>query len=251
VPRRAKPQSPLAMRPLPGLVRSSSAERDTVLMLRVVLQPRDDEGRLIDRMLLFHSLTSPYARKVRVFLLEKRLSVDALNVASSGRSASEHNPLGKVPTLVLDDGTVLFDSRVITEALDAMFPDPRLIPLDARLRAIVRHFEALADGICDVLVPVVLDARKSPELRDGAATDKALGKITACLDYLEPVAGGRALVGDAFSLADVAVVSALGYINLRRPELLDGRGALAEYLARQLERPSLAETVPPNLPIRG
>ena len=202
-------------------------------------------------MLLFHSLTSPYARKIRVMLLEKRLNVDGVNVAESARSAQEHNPLGKVPTLVLDDGTALFDSRVISEALDALYPEPRLIPTNVRARAVVRHFEALADGICDVLIPVVLDSRRPPEQRDAAYTQKLLGKVEASLKYLEPVVGGRALVGDSFSLADIAVACALGYINLRRPELLDGRDALNTYLARQLERPSLAETVPPNLPVRG
>jgi len=202
-------------------------------------------------MLLFHSLTSPYARKVRVLLLEKRVHVESVNVADSGRSAQEHNPLGKVPTLVLDDGTALFDSRVITEALDALYPEPRLIPSDPKKRALVRHFEALADGICDVLIPVVLDSRRPPEQRDAAYTTKLLGKVEASLKYLEPVIGGGALVDDTFSLADVAVVCALGYINLRRPELLDGRDVLNGYVARQLERPSLAETVPPNIPVRG
>jgi glutathione S-transferase len=202
-------------------------------------------------MLLFHSLTSPYARKVRSVLLEKRIAVEAVDVAASGRAANEHNPLGKVPTLVLDDGTVLFDSRVITEALDALYPEPRLIPRDARQRAVVRHFEALADGICDVLIPVVLDSRRPAEKRDAEYAKKLLGKVEASLDYLEPVLNGRATVGDAFSLADIAIVCALGYINLRRPELLDGRDVLGAYVRRQLERPSLAETLPPNLPIRG
>jgi glutathione S-transferase len=202
-------------------------------------------------MLLFHSLTSPYARKVRVLLLEKQLNVESVNVADSGRGASEHNPLGKVPTLVLDDGTVLFDSRVITEALDALYPTPQLIPTPPRERAVVRHFEALADGICDVLIPVILDSRRPPEQQDRAYTKKLLGKVEAGLDYLEPVVNGSALVADTFSLADVAVVCALGYINLRRSELLDGRDSLRAYLARQLERPSLAQTVPPNLPVRG
>lgn len=202
-------------------------------------------------MLLFHSLTSPYARKVRVLLLEKRITVESVNVADSGRAASEHNPLGKVPTLVLDDGTVLFDSRVISEALDALYPEPRLIPNDPRERAVVRHFEALADGICDVLIPVVLDSRRPPEQRDAAYCKKLLGKVEASLDYVEPLVGGRALVNDTFSLADVALVCALGYINLRRAELLDGRDVLNGYLARHLERPSLAETLPPNVPIRG
>jgi glutathione S-transferase len=202
-------------------------------------------------MLLFHSLTSPYARKVRALLLEKRVAVEAVDVAATGRSANEHNPLGKVPTLVLDDGTVLFDSRVITEALDALYPVPRLIPLDPRQRAVVRHFEALADGICDVLIPTLLDSRRPPEKRDSEYAKKLVGKVEASLDYLEPVLNGRASVGEAFSLADIAIVCALGYINLRRPELLDGREVLGAYVRRQLERPSLAETLPPNVPMRG
>jgi glutathione S-transferase len=201
-------------------------------------------------MLFFHSLTSPYARKVRVLLLEKKLHVESVNVADSGRVASEKNPLGKVPTLVLDDGTVLFDSRVITEALDALYPVPRLIPTDPRQRAVVRHFEALADGICDVLIPVLQDSRRPPEQRDAAHAKKLLGKVEASLDYVEPLVEGRALIGDEFSLADVALTCALGYINLRRPELLDGRQTLNTYVARQLERPSLAETLPPNVPMR-
>ena len=114
----------------------------------------------------------------------------------------------------------------------------------------MRHFEALADGICDVLIPVVYDSRRAPEQRDPAYSEKLLGKVRASLDYVEPLVSGPFLFGDAFSLADVALVSALGYINLRRPELLDGRAALHGYLARQLERPSLADTVPPNLPVR-
>jgi len=202
-------------------------------------------------MILYYSLTSPYARKVRVLLSEKRLAFEGVNVAESTRSVAEHNPLGKVPTLVLDDGTALFDSRVICEALDAMYPSPLLIPHAPRERALVRHLEALADGMCDVLIPVILDSRRPPELQDRAYATKLLGKLDACLDYIEPVVEGRDMVGDTFSLADVALVTALGYINLRRPELLDGRDVLAAYSARQLTRPSLADTVPPNVPVRG
>ena len=206
----------------------------------------------IDLMLtLYHSLTSPYARKVRSVLLEKCVTFEGVNVAESTRPVAEHNPLGKVPTLVLGDGTVLFDSRVIVETLDAMYPEPRLIPLDPRARAIVRHWEALADGICDVLIPVILDSRRAPEQRDAAYALKLSNKVRACLDYVEPLVDGRDDVGDAFSLADVALVCAFGYIQLRRPELLDGRDVIQGYVARQLRRPSLKETVPPNVPIRG
>ncbi len=202
-------------------------------------------------MILFHSLTSPYARKVRILLAEKRLTFDGVNVAESTRSVAEHNPLGKVPTLVLDDGTVLFDSRVICEALDALYPEPRLIPSAPRERAVVRHWEALADGICDVLIPVVHESRRLPEKQDPAYVTKLLNKVQACFDYIEPIVDGRDSVASGFSLADVALVCALGYVNLRRPELLDGRDVLTGYMARQLQRPSLSDTVPPNLPVRG
>jgi glutathione S-transferase len=202
-------------------------------------------------MILYHSLTSPYARKVRVILIEKRLNFEGVNVAeSSSRPVTEHNPLGKVPTLVLDDGTALFDSRVISEALEALFPAPRLIPKAPRDRALVRHWEALADGMCDVLIPVVLDARRPPEQRDHAYARKLLGKLRASLDYVEPLVQGREAVADEFSLADIALVSALGYVNLRQPELLEGRDVLTAYVAQQLRRPSLAQTLPPNVPVR-
>jgi glutathione S-transferase len=202
-------------------------------------------------MILYHSLTSPYARKIRVILLEKRLAYEAVNVTESARPVAEHNPLGKVPTLVLDDGTVLFDSRVITEALEALYPEPRLIPGAALERALVRRWEALADGICDVLIPVVVDSRRLAEQQDRAYAIKLEGKVRAALDYVQPFVEGRDNLGAQFSLADIALVSALGYINLRRPQLLDGRPVLATYLAHQLTRPSLLETVPPNLPVRS
>jgi glutathione S-transferase len=202
-------------------------------------------------MLLYHSLTSPYARKIRVILLEKQLTYEAVNVAESARPVAEHNPLGKIPTLLLDDGTVLFDSRVITEALEALYPEPRLIPGAPRERALVRRWEALADGICDVLVPVVVDSRRPAEQQDRAYASKLEGKVRASLDYVQPFVEGRANLGAQFSLADIALVSALGYINLRRPQLLEGRPVLAAYVERQLTRPSLLQTVPPNLPVRS
>ncbi|HMA93115.1 MAG TPA: glutathione S-transferase N-terminal domain-containing protein, partial [Polyangiaceae bacterium] len=117
-------------------------------------------------MKLLHSLTSPYSRKVRVTLLEKGISFEDIDVAKSATQPGSFNPLGKVPTLVLDDGTVLFDSTVITETLDVLYPTPRLIPEAPYERALVRRWEALADGICDVVIPVIIDARRPEAQRD-------------------------------------------------------------------------------------
>ncbi|HVZ31994.1 MAG TPA: glutathione S-transferase N-terminal domain-containing protein [Polyangiaceae bacterium] len=201
-------------------------------------------------MILYHSLTSPYARKVRVLLLEKKVPFDAVNVAESARPVSEHNPLGKVPTLLLDDGTVLFDSSVISETLEALYPSPALLPADIRARALVRRWEALSDGICDVLVPVIIEARRPAEQQDRAYSERLEAKVRACFDYIEPLVDGREHLGNAFSLADISLVCALGYTRLRRPGLLEGRAKLAAYLDRQLARPSLRDTIPPQVPPR-
>jgi glutathione S-transferase len=108
-------------------------------------------------MKLLASLASPYTRKVRVVLAEKKIEceLELVDVQPAENAVNAHNPLGKVPTLVLDDGTPLFDSRVIVEFLDARAPINRLIPDETRERVAVRRWEALADGVLDagLLVP--------------------------------------------------------------------------------------------------
>jgi glutathione S-transferase len=202
---------------------------------------------------LYFSTTSPYARKVQVALMEKGLPFYGIDVRSSSRSAREKNPLGKVPTLVLDDGLVLFDSRVITETLEALFPAPPLIPEDPMARARVRRWEAIADGISDVLVPVVSEGARPPELQSQAYVDKLSLKVKDALDYISAELESRGapsfLHGDSFTLADIAVISALGYVRLRRPNFLEGRAPLLAYETGLLERPSLKATIPPNLPV--
>jgi glutathione S-transferase len=202
-------------------------------------------------MLFYHSLTSPYSRKVRVVLLEKGIAHESIDVRSSGRRASEHNPLGKVPTVVLDDGTVLFDSVVITETLEALYPKVPLIPSLPLERASVRRWEAIADGICDVVIPVISESMRPVAQQDPAHQAKLLDKARTCLRHIDAsLAGRRFLHGDGFTLADIAVVAMSGYLNLRRPELLaEGYLELTRYLNEQLRRKSFAETIPPNLPV--
>lgn len=203
-------------------------------------------------MQLFFSPTSPYARKVRATLSEKGVPFDALDVVDGARKASEQNPLGKVPTLLLDDGTALFDSTVIVEYLDAVYPTPKLIPDAPLQRALVRRWEALADGICDVLIPVVQQSVRPADLQDSAQIAKLEAKVKAGLAEFDQLLDGKAFAhGDSFGLADIAVVCAVGYVNLRRSALLVGYPALQRYVETQLQRPSLAETIPPNLPIRS
>src|ERR1700687_628275 len=113
-------------------------------------------------MKLLASHTSPYARKVRIAIAEKKIECELIEVSpwTAGTSVPKYNPLGKVPVLILDDGTALYDSRVIVEYLDTVSPVSRLIPEPSRQRIAVKRSEALADGICDAAVAIVLESRR-------------------------------------------------------------------------------------------
>lgn len=199
-------------------------------------------------MKLWMSPTSPYARKVRIVLREKQIACDELVPVDAGVDIGGKNPLAKVPTLELSDGTLLFDSVVIVEYLDALTPTPRLIP-DAPLpRAMIRTWEALADGISDAVVLAMLEGRRAPERRDPGVVERQHGKARASLAVIEAqLAAHGSLHGDAFSLADAAVLAAIGYTELRAPSLLEGTyPRLHAYAARHSSRPSVDSTRPPR-----
>lgn len=174
-------------------------------------------------MKLFMTPNSPYARKVRVMLAEKRIECEQVVVESLAAPDSpviEHNPLGKVPTLVLDDGTSLYDSVVIVDYLDHKTPVARLIPQDNTHRALVRRWEALADGVCDATVAVVMEKRRTPEKQDEATIERQLQKVERGLKVMSDDMGeSKWTTGDRFTLADIAVGCVLGYVALRLPEL--------------------------------
>jgi len=201
-------------------------------------------------MKLIASYTSPYARKVRIALAEKKIEYDFVEESpwAEQTTVPTYNPLGKVPVLVLDDGTTLFDSRVIVEYLDTVSPVSRLIPEPNRQRIVVKRWEALADGICDAAVAVVLESRRSARQQNKDWLDRQLRKIDLGLKELGNELGEKVWCnGEAYSLADIATGCALAYLDLRHAAI-DWRAAypnlvkLAEKLAK---RPSFAETVPP------
>ncbi len=201
-------------------------------------------------MKLIASLTSPYARKVRIVLAEKKIECDLVEESpwSADASVDRYNPLGKVPVLVLDDGTNLFDSRVIVQYLDTVSPVSRLIPEAGRQRIAVKRWEALADGICDAASAIVLERRRQPKQQSKEWLDRQRRKIDLGLQELAAELDERAWCnGEAYSLADIATGCALGYLDLRHPDV-DWRATysnlvkLADKLAK---RPSFAETVPP------
>ncbi|MCZ2105148.1 MAG: glutathione S-transferase N-terminal domain-containing protein [Burkholderiales bacterium] len=203
-------------------------------------------------MKLIGTLTSPYVRKVRVVLAEKKLEChfEIDNVWSAETAIASSNPLGKVPCLVLDGGDAMFDSRVIVEYLDTLSPVGRLIPQPGRERAEVKTWEALADGLLDAGVLAWLE-RNWPGRTDGersqAWVDRQLGKVRGALRALDQGLGDKPFcAGIYLSLADVAVGCALGWLAFRLPEL-DWRGEhpnLARLHDKLTQRPSFTETAP-------
>lgn len=203
-------------------------------------------------MKLIASLTSPYVRKVRIVLAEKKLEAPLVLEDVWGSDAIlKSNPLGKVPCLVLDGGEAIFDSRVIVEYLDTLSPVGKLIPPSGRERTEVRTWEALADGVLDASVLARMEAHwtgRSSEQRSQAWIDRQMSRVHAAIKAMALGLGDKPYcVGNHLTLADIAVGCALGYLNFRYAEI-DWRadhpnlGKLYDKLA---VRPSFVDTAPP------
>ncbi|HEY0489781.1 MAG TPA: glutathione S-transferase N-terminal domain-containing protein [Telluria sp.] len=201
-------------------------------------------------MKLIGSLASPYVRKVRVVLAEKKLDYDyeLENVWSPDTNISQSNPLGKVPCLMMDDGSPMYDSRVIAEYLDTLTPVCKLLPPNGRDRANVKVWEALADGVLDAAVLVRLEKTLRPlEQQSDAWIERQMAKVSAGLAVMSQDLGeSQFCMGHQYSLADVAVGCTLGWLAFRFPDI-DWRGDypnLARLYDKLSERPSFRDTVP-------
>lgn len=204
-------------------------------------------------MKLLYTVNSPYARKVRIVAAEKHIDVQLQEVVLSAPDCpvKDYNPLGKVPVLVLADGDSLYDSRVIAEYFDNRTPLAHLIPKDNGAKSAVRRWEALADGVCDAAVAVMLEQRKPEQLQDAAFINKQMDKVTRGLTVLNNDLGqNKWCVDDSFSLADIAVGCTLGYLGLRFSHLINLAQDYANLDRLQtslLQRPSFKDTLPvPN-----
>lgn len=201
-------------------------------------------------MKLIASLTSPYARKVRIALAEKKIEYTLVEESpwTPGNSVADFNPLGKIPVLVMDDGTNLFDSRVIVEYLDAVSPVSRLIPEPSRQRIAVKRWEALADGICDAAAAIVLEKRRPKGQQSAKWIVRQQLKVVSGVRELARELGDKAWCnGEAYSLADIAAGCALGYLDFRQPEF-DWRAEhanLTRFAEKLAKRPSFVDTAPP------
>ncbi len=199
---------------------------------------------------LITSQTSPYARKVRIALLEKKIECEMVEASpwTPDTPVPGHNPLGKVPVLLLDDGTAVYDSRVIVEYLDATSPVSRLIPEPSRQRIVVRRWEALADGICDAAAAIVLERKRPARQQSKEWIERQQAKIERGLgEFARDLNDKPWCNGEGYSLADIATGCALGYLDLRHPAI-DWRGEysnLAKLAEKLGKRASFIDTVPP------
>lgn len=201
-------------------------------------------------MKLLGSPNSPFARKVRIVLEEKGIAYEYVieRPSSPDSRIPQFNPLGKVPTLVLDNGRALYDSPVIVEYLDATGSGPRLIPEAFDERIEVKRWEALGDGITEATVLINHEYREpADKQRAPAWFARQRAKIDRGLATMEKDLGsGEFCFGKRFTLADVAAGYALGYLDHALPEV-EWRAAhprlqrLAERLAA---RASFSKTLP-------
>lgn len=202
-------------------------------------------------MKLIGSLTSPYVRKVRVVMAEKKLDHELIldDVWSADPMVKQYNPLGKVPCLIMDDQGSLFDSRVIVEYLDTLSPVGRLIPQNGRERAATKCWEAIADGILDAAVNIRIEStQREAHQRSETWIQRQHDKITAALGAMNTTLGDQPYcIGVSLSLADIAVGCALSYLDLRFPEI-DWRSKhenLVRLYEKLIKRPSFESTKSP------
>jgi glutathione S-transferase len=203
-------------------------------------------------MKLIGSTASPYVRKVRIVLAEKKLDYQFVqeNVWADDTTIATSNPLGKVPCLVMEGGEAVFDSRVIVEYLDTLSPVGKLIPGQGRERAEVKTWEALADGLLDAAILARLEATwagRPDSQRSQAWIDRQLGKVRESLRAMSLGLGDKPYCsGIHMSLSDIAVGCALGWLEFRFPQI-DWRSEhpnLGKLLDKLMQRPSFADTRP-------
>jgi glutathione S-transferase len=203
-------------------------------------------------MKLIGSPTSPYVRKVRVVMAEKKLDFQLVVEDPWGTDVVlKSNPLGKVPCLVMEGGEAVFDSRVIVEYLDTLSPVGKLVPANGRERIEVRTWEALADGLLDASILARLEATwpgRTAEQRSQAWIDRQMSRVEAAIKSMGQGLGDKPWCnGNALTLADVATGCALGYLDFRFPHI-DWRGNhpnLGRLYDKLAARPSFIDSAPP------
>lgn len=200
-------------------------------------------------MKLISATPSPYARKVRIALAEKGIPFELVTEVpwNDGAQAAELNPLEKLPVLTLDDGTTLYESSYILEYLEVKYPDPPLYPADPDARLAARKLEVLSDGVCDAIVLAFFESLRPESHRSAPWRERQMRKITGGVGAIaDLVPEDGFCVGEEFGLADIAVGTVLGYLDIRCKEVewREPYPHLAALNTRLSARPSFQNTVP-------
>lgn len=199
-------------------------------------------------MQLIIAKPSPFARKVRIALREKDIPHEEVvsNPWNADALAPTHNPLGKVPVLLLEDGSAIYESHVIVDYLETL-SGSNLMPPAPEDAILARQIDALAMGICDAVVLLVLEGQRKAEARSVNWITRQNAKVAAGVAGLSDSLAQRDwYTGDGLTLADISAGCALAYLDLRLPkfEWRDRYPDLVRYSEKLEARPSFAETRP-------
>jgi glutathione S-transferase len=198
---------------------------------------------------LISATPSPYARKVRIALAEKQIPFELVTEVpwDSTTSTPRYNPLEKLPILLLNDDTSIYESSYILEYLEIKHPTPALLPADADGRLAARKLEVLCDGICDAVVLTFFERRRPTRCQSADWSARQRRKIEGGVrEMARLMDNGQWAVGDAFGLGDIAIGTALGYLAVRLTEFewRTPYPALAAFSDRIEQRPSFASSRP-------
>lgn len=200
-------------------------------------------------MQLISATPSPYARKVRITLAEKGVPFELVTEVpwNSTSATPKHNPLEKLPVLILDDGSSVYESRFILEWIEAKYPEPPMLPGNIDGKLFARQVEVVVDGVCDACVSLFWERHRDPDKQSAEWKARQMRKVDGGLKALAEWVGDREfIVEDRFGLADVATGTLCRYLDVRFADLpwRDTHPNLAAYSDRIERRPSFAETVP-------
>jgi glutathione S-transferase len=195
-------------------------------------------------MKLLYTKRSPYARKVKIIALEKNLKVEYIeeNLTQKSDLLLRSNPVGKIPTLIRDNGDVICDSPLICEYLDSLNESPRFIPKDPSKRLNGMNLAAMADGLMDITVACFMEKTRHPKDFNPDFIRNSEEAIQRCLTFFENVVGEL----KEFNIVSVGLISALGYLQFRLPKLFNARQYphLTAWIKTVSIRKSVQETMP-------
>ncbi|MGE0268767.1 MAG: glutathione S-transferase family protein [Candidatus Omnitrophota bacterium] len=196
-------------------------------------------------MKLLYTKRSPYARKVLVVALEKKIKLELIpeDLTNKSSQLTGHNPLGKIPTLILDDQRAVCDSSLICEYLDGLKKSPVLIPANPKKRLDVLNLDTIAKGLADITVATYYE--KAVLHPDDFNQSFIQGKEAAIIRTIEYFDKQLALL-EKFNMASISVVCALGYVKFRQGHLWPQKGCknLLRWFDQVSQRESFQQTIP-------